>query len=122
MKTIDDVMEWTEHHEESDNERHKETQRVFSEMPKIIDVTVQRQVGRIITWIGLGAFIMIVSVGVAWGALTTQVGQHEEKLRTTLDQKDLANIQLQLNSQTATVQEIRGDVKSIINALSIPAK
>jgi hypothetical protein len=117
------LEQWTKDHEKADEDRFREIEGKFAELPEEIkktlngsvENTVNKQMWGFLRWIGVGGFVLLGSMAVAWGSITTQVNLHTEQLKTTLDAKDLSHINTQLDSQIQSIKELRGDIKEILN-------
>lgn len=127
---IASLEQWTRDHEKADEDRFDANERRFDEiddkfekLPQEIkatlngsvEATVNRQMWGFLRWMGFGGVVLFFSMAMAWGSLTNEVQQHSEQLKTTLDAKDLTRIQLQLDTQTDSIMELRGDIKTLIN-------
>jgi hypothetical protein len=119
------LEQWTRDHDSADERRFDEINEKFEKLPADIkttlngsvEATVNKQMWGFLRWMGVGGVALFFSMAMAWGSLTTQVSQHSEQLKTVLDSKDLNAIQLQLDTQTDSIMELRGDIKTLINKI-----
>ena len=118
MTDLNQIYDWTQTHEKADKERFDRIHARFDALPGEIkkdvngsvEVTVNRQIVGMFRWLGLGGFILLVTIGVAWGMVTTKGDRHDVQLQSTLDAKDLKNVELQLSNQAAVIGSIKDDV------------
>ena len=121
MDTIEQIRDSQLVHERLDTERFSKIDERLDALPNEIklsingsvETTLNKQMGGFFRWLGVGGFILLATIGVAWGAVITKVDRHEVELQSTLDVKDLKNVELQLSAQAASIQGIRDDVSFI---------
>lgn len=120
------VSKWQQHHETEDVARFERIEKRLDELPQEIkervngsvERTVNKQMWGFMRWMGLGGFILLISMGIAWGNISNQVKTNTENLDGTLNEKDFALIQTQLIAQTAAIGALQTDISFIKNNLN----